>query len=50
MHGRKEFKSDFPFLKNEYANQLKDNRAVKKCRKKRFSHYFNFNTDNFYTN
>ena len=36
MHGRKEFKSDFPFLKNEYANQLKDNRAVKKCRKKGF--------------
>ena len=33
-------------LKNEgYANQLKDNRAVKKCREKRFSHYFNFNTN-----
>ena len=37
MHGRKEFKSDFPPLKNEkYAEQLKDNRAVKQCREKRF--------------
>ena len=47
MHGRKEFKVTFPSLKNEgYADQLKDNRAVKKCReKKRFSHYFNFYTN-----
>ena len=40
MHGRKEFKSFFkllPFtLKNEeYADQSKDNRAVKKCREKK---------------
>ena len=41
MHGRKEFKSDLPPLKNEgYVDQLKDNRVVKKCRKKKFSHYF----------
>ena len=36
MHGRKEFKSD-PSLKNVgYAEQLKDNRAEKKCWKKNF--------------
>ena len=35
MHRRKEFKSDLPPLKNEgYADQLKDNRAVKKCKEK----------------
>ena len=36
MHGKKEFKSDLTPLKNErYADQLKDNRAVKKCREKK---------------
>ena len=36
MHGRKEFKSGLPPLKNEgYADQLKDNTAVKKCTKKK---------------
>ena len=36
MHGRNEFKSDFPPLTNEgYADQLKDNRAVKGVEKKR---------------
>ena len=42
MHARKEFKSSFklkllpPTLKNEgYADQLKDNRTVKKCREKK---------------
>ena len=36
MQRRKEFKSDLPPLKNEgYVDQLKDNRAVKKCRKKK---------------
>ena len=35
MLGRKKFKSDLPPLKNkEYADQLKYNRAVKKCKKK----------------
>ena len=39
MHGGKEFKSDIPPLKNEeYADQLKDNRAVKKCREKKGFH------------
>ena len=41
MHGRKEFKSDLPPLKNKgYADLLKDNRAVKKCRKKKGFHSF----------
>ena len=45
MHGRKEFKSSFkllpPTLKNEgYADQLKDNRTVKKCREKKVFRLF----------
>ena len=40
MHGGKEFKSDLPHpLKNErYADQLKDNTAVKKSRQKKGFH------------
>ena len=39
MHGRKEFKRELPPLKNErYADQLKDNRAVKKYREKKGFH------------
>ena len=44
--GGRSLKVTSPLLKNEgYAEQLKDNRAVKKCREKRFLHYFNFNTN-----
>ena len=36
MHGRKEFKSYLSPLKTEgYADQLKSNKAVKKCREKK---------------
>ena len=39
MQRRKKFKVTSPPLKNEgYVNQLKDNRAVKKCRKKKDVH------------
>ena len=44
--GGRSLKVTFSPLKNEgYADQLKDNRAVKKCRKKRFSDYFDFYTN-----
>ena len=39
MLGRKEFESGLPPLKNEgYVDQLKDNRAVKKCKEKKSFH------------
>ena len=39
MHGRKEFKSDLlPFKNEEYVDQLKENRAVKKYREKKGFH------------
>ena len=43
MHGRRSLNVTFSPLKNvEYADQLKGNRAGKKCKKKRFSVYFNY--------
>ena len=44
--GGRSLKVTSPPLKNKgYADQLKDNRTVKKCRKKRFLHYFNLYTN-----
>ena len=41
----KSLKVTFPLKNKGYADQLKDNRTVKKCREKRFLHYFNLYTN-----